>query len=99
MVTLLDDNEDYRPLVNLARRQIGQIEREGVANDEAAGIIQEKLRQADRALADGNVVTARRIWYSIVGLYGDNANVEPLVARAQSRLAENASPRGGESSP
>lgn len=99
MVTLLNDNEKYRPLVNLARRQIGEIERAGTASDEAAGIIQEKLRQADRAVADGNVVTARRIWYSIVELYGDNANVEPLVARAQSRLAENASPSGGESSP
>lgn len=88
MVTLLGDDDAYRPFVNLARRQIAIIQREGGGVDEAARIIQEKLAEADRQLRSGNVVAARTIWYSVVELYGNNANVEPLVSRAQTRLSQ-----------
>ncbi len=89
MVTLLGDQENYRPFVNLARRQIARIENEGVDSDEATRIVQTKLQEAEREFADGNVVAARQIWYSVVELYGNNANVAPLVARAQERIADS----------
>ncbi len=88
MVTLLSDQPRYRPFVNLARRQIAHIEREGIEQDEAGEIIRSKLEQADRELERGRVVAARRIWYGIVELYGNNDNVAPLVSQAQDRLAE-----------
>lgn len=91
MVTLLGDNPQYRPFVNLARREISRIENAGGGPDEAAQLLNAKLRRADELFAEGNVVAAKRIWYSVVDLYDDNANVAPLVSRAQDRLAENAS--------
>lgn len=89
METLLGDDPQYRPFVNLARRQIATIEGQGTKEDEAARIIQTKLDQAEQQMIAGNVVSARQIWYSIVELYGNNDNVAPLVARAQQRLAQD----------
>ncbi len=87
MQTLLKDDPQYRPFVNLARRQIARIEFEGVDADEAARIIQAKLDQADELYESGKVIAARQIWYSVVELYENNENVAPLVGKAQDRLA------------
>lgn len=92
METLLGDEPYYRPYVNLARRQIAKIQREGVDADEAAGIIQAKLDQAEKLMAAGKAIAARQIWYSVIELYGNNENVGPLVARAQERLVGNEKP-------
>ncbi len=86
METLLGGDPEYRPYVDLARRQIAKIESSGVEEGEAARIIQEKLAEAERLFESGKVVAARKIWYSMVELYGNNQNVAPLVARAQERL-------------
>ncbi|MGI9471705.1 MAG: serine/threonine protein kinase [Rubripirellula sp.] len=91
METLLGDDAEYRPFVNLARRQIAEIEREGVDEGEAARIIQAKLDEAERLNDTGKVVAAKKIWYSVVELYGNNGNVAPLVGKAQERLTKNAS--------
>lgn len=88
MVILLSDEPRYRPFVNLARRQIAHIERDGIGQDEAGEIIRAKLDEADQELRRGRVVAARRIWYGIVELYGNNDNVAPLVSQAQNQLAE-----------
>ena len=58
-----------------------------VEEGEATRIIQQKLAEAERLFESGKVVAARKIWYSMVELYGNNQNVAPLVARAQQRLA------------
>ncbi|TWU57022.1 Serine/threonine-protein kinase PknL [Rubripirellula tenax] len=89
MQTLLGGDPQYRPFVNLARRQIARIEYEGVDADEASRMIAAKLAEADELMRDGKVVPARKIWYSIVELYGNNDNVAPLVEKAQALLAGN----------
>jgi hypothetical protein len=87
MVTLLGDDPQYRPFVDLALRQIAAIESKGAAMDEAARIITAKLEEADQLNAAGQVIAARKIWYGVVELYGNNDNVAPLVSKAQQRLA------------
>ena len=89
METLLADDDTYKPFVNLARRQIASIEENGVEQGEAARIIQGKLDQADESLQNGNIIAARKIWYSIIDLYGNNGNVAPLVSKAQKLIADN----------
>ncbi|TWU40834.1 serine/threonine protein kinase [Novipirellula artificiosorum] len=91
METLLDD-EKYRPYVNLARQRLAQIETRSMGQDEAATMIGAKLNEAERELRSGNVVAARRIWYSVIELYGNNEKVQPLVVQAQQRLAQSNSP-------
>ncbi len=85
--TLLAGDPQYRAYVNLARRQIASIERSEKDHSEAAIIIQAKLDEADQLMKEGKVVSARKIWYSMIELYENNGNVAPLVARAQDRLA------------
>ncbi len=86
METLLTGDEEYRVYVNLARRQIASIEYSDLEQTEAAAIIQAKLEEADRLSDEGKNVAAKKIWYSVVDLYGGNDNVAPLVSRAQQRL-------------
>ena len=52
-------------------------------------VIQNQLDQADAAFKSGNIVAARKIWYSIVDLYGNNANVASLVSKAQKLIADD----------
>ncbi len=93
METLLADDPKYKPFVNLARRQITKIRSQITASGEAARIVQAKLTEADQLQRQGNFVAARDIWYSIVELYGDNAELAPLVQSAHQRLGSAASDR------
>jgi len=86
METLLGDNPKYKPFVNLARRQIGQIRSRPDAAGEAAQIVQRRLDDADQLAQLGNIIGARDIWYSVIELYGDNTDVGPLVRIARQRL-------------
>ncbi|MCC9642326.1 serine/threonine protein kinase [Rhodopirellula sp. JC740] len=88
MITVLGDEEQYKPLVNLARSRIAKISEADTDQTEAARLISERMKEADRLFLDGRTIAARKIWYSIVELYASNAAVEPLVATAQDRLAE-----------
>ena len=89
LITLLGDNPDYRPFVNLAHRQIGLIESSDTENDEATRILQVKLEQAQELHNAGKTIAAKKIWYSVVELYGKNEKVAPLVAKAQAQLEGN----------
>jgi eukaryotic-like serine/threonine-protein kinase len=86
METLLANQSQYKTYVNLARRQIAKIHAKSSEVGEAARIVQAKMVEADRLFGQGNVVAARNIWYSVVELYGDNADVAPFVQSAQQRL-------------
>lgn len=95
MITLLGDEKgltekelnDYRPLVNLARSKVAAIS-SSTQQSEAARILTAKLDEADLLFAQGSTISAKKIWYSIIELYANNAAVEPLVEIAQDRLAE-----------
>jgi len=87
METLLGDDPKYKPFVNLARRQIGLIRQQSSDAGEASRIVQAKLSEAQTLFDKGNVVAARDIWYSVVELYGSNADVAPWVKLAQQKLS------------
>ncbi len=86
IVTVLAEKPEYRVAVNAARKQIADIEAQGASKTEAAIIVQAKLGEAEQLLRDGQVVEAKKIWYSLVDLYGNNSELAPLVAKAQARL-------------
>lgn len=93
METLLANQPKYKTYVNLARRQISKIRSKPSEVGEAGRIVQGKMREADRMFEQGNVIAARNIWYSVVELYGDNADVSPMVETAQRRLSDPAPTR------
>jgi hypothetical protein len=86
MVTLLDGSEELQPYVNLARREIRRIEAKGVGEGEASRIVRSKLTEADQLMRRNRPFEARQIWDSIIELYANNAELEPLVTIAQNRL-------------
>lgn len=86
LIKLLGDRREYRPYVNLARRQLHAI-KEGETPPDRLALIQERLQQADALAARGELLEAKKIWHSIQALYSGNKELEPLVAQAEERLA------------
>ena len=99
MITLLSGEPEYRPLVNLARNRVATIQAEETEQSEASKILAQRLEEADRLYRQGRTVSARKIWYSIVELYGGNAAVGPQVQTAQDRLAGTSAAIGGSTQP
>lgn len=88
MIRLLKDQEEARPYVELARRRI-----EAIYQDEPKAkpqeLIARKLKEADSLADRGDLVAAKRIWTDIVGAFGENADVKPLVDKARAKLEPN----------
>jgi Protein kinase domain len=89
MVNVLPAEGDDRPFVLLAKRQIAAITQDKSSTAEAReNFVAEKLAEAD-ALADkGKTLEARKIWYGLESLYGNNAELAPLIDKARTRLKE-----------
>jgi hypothetical protein len=90
MLEVLKDKEDYRPFLNLARRQISQIDAE-VGHLDRRKIVDDNLIRAEDLYHEGKVLEARRIWNSIVSLYGSNRELSPQVQHARARLDDKKS--------
>src|SRR6056297_4285 len=86
MVTLFDGEEDQRVFVNLARRQIAEIEAAGIRGGAAERILREQLAEADKLLRAGRVFEAKEIWNSILELYRTNDSVQAQVMIAEECL-------------
>ncbi len=89
MVTVLGDDPEYETAVHAARYRIAELEKQADGVSDAAKIVQARLDEADALLAENQFVEARKIWSSLVELYGDNSELKPLIDQAQQRLTEN----------
>lgn len=89
MLTVLGDSPEYRPFINLAKRQMNQIKHAEIGTEERFKIITRSLNRADRLQNEGRLAEAKRIWQDIVALYGDNKELQPLVERARNRLEQS----------
>lgn len=89
MATILDDVPEHRVYVNLARRQIADIESRGIQNDAAQKLVEKRLAEADDLMRVGKVSDAREIWKSIIELYDGNAAFRAQVQVAAGRLDEH----------
>jgi tetratricopeptide (TPR) repeat protein len=87
IVNLLKEEENERPYVNLAKRQISALMGRASGAEDRAKFIESRLKQADEQYAEGETLEAHKIWNSIVTLYGDNRELRPLVERAQKKLS------------
>lgn len=88
IVTLMEKTESARVFVNLARRQIAAINNSGADHTDRKKLVNDSLERADALNRDGNTLAAREVWQSIVRLYGDNQELQPLVAKAQAQLED-----------
>lgn len=79
--------QENRPFVNLSLRQIAQIE-SGDTEDNRVQIVTEALERAEDLYLNGKTIEADRIWRSVIELYGENRELNPLVDRARASRAE-----------
>lgn len=86
MLEVLKDNEDLRPFRNLARRQIHQIDSLSGGHLDRRKIVDDNLTRAEDLYHEGKVLEARKVWNSIVSLYGSNRELRPQVEHARARL-------------
>jgi hypothetical protein len=84
MIRVLGDARESRPFVNLARRQMAQIDSDG--KPDRLKIVGDAMQRAENLYQEGNVMEARKIWTSIVALYGSNLELKPQVAKARKQL-------------
>jgi hypothetical protein len=89
MITVLGDAPEYENAVNAARYQIEILQQEPVAETDAEKIIRARLREAEQLLSQDRLEESRKIWNSLVELYGENADLKPLIDQARQRLVEN----------
>jgi serine/threonine-protein kinase len=92
MIRVLGDSRESRPFVNLAKRQIAQIDAESDGKPDRLKIVANAMERADKLFNDGNVMEARKVWSSIVSLYEKNRELKPQVRKARARLAEKEDP-------
>ena len=95
IVTVLEDDDEFKTVVNAARYQINLLELEMAGDNDAARIVRQELQEADELLVDGRTDDAKKIWRRLIVLHDDNPGLRPLIDQARERLgvavSENAS--------
>jgi hypothetical protein len=80
-----DVNE--RAYATLAHRGIDRIKAKVDSQQELAELVQRKLDEADKLVADKKQLQARRLLDEIVSIYGEEREVRALVDEARNRIA------------
>jgi len=88
LIQLVSDTGDDRPVVHLARREVERLTSGSERAEDRAQFIESRLARADELFQLGKTVEAHEIWTSIVNLYRDNTELQPLVEKAQLRLTD-----------
>jgi len=86
LVNLFEEDGPERPYVQLARRQIAKLTAESDEEGGRSDFLKARLKKAEDFATKGDTLEARKIWQSIVSLYGNNREVESLVLEAQEKL-------------
>jgi hypothetical protein len=89
IVNLLKPEGDDRPFVLLAKRRIAAITEDKSDSAEAREkFVRQKLAEAETLHEQGKHLQARKVWYGLESLYGNNAELAPLIDQARERLKE-----------
>jgi len=88
MPKVLENNDDNRPFLNLARREAGKIKGTVGSETDRATFIEKKLEEADKLYLDGKKLAARDKWDAIIRLYGNIPEFSVFTDRAQKRIDE-----------
>jgi len=86
IVELLKDVPAEKAFVSLSKRQIELLESKESSAEEVKRFLTQKLDEADKQFQDGDVVSPKKTWESILKLYNGNKEMQPLVQRAQQAL-------------
>lgn len=89
IVSLLKAEGEDRPFVLLSQKRIAAITANSSDSSEAREkFVREKLTEANKLHEQGNRLAARKVWYGLESLYGNNAELAPLIDEARAKLKE-----------
>lgn len=87
IVAVVPPEGEDRPFVLLAKRQATAILEDKSESSEAREkFIKDKLAEAAKLTEEGKRLEARKIWYGLESLYGNNAELAPLINEARTQL-------------
>ena len=99
MQTILQNDKEAGPIRSLAKWRADAIREEIGGKFDRATFINGKLDEADKLLASGKSFEARKLWESIVELYGSNPEFSKQVSTAEQKLKSLEQGRGSGRSP
>ncbi|MEM9354280.1 MAG: serine/threonine-protein kinase [Planctomycetota bacterium] len=82
------DDPEARPYVELAREQIEKIRSSAPGEGDLAEFVQTQLDRAARLYQSGQLLEARKLLDSLIMLYGEYGEVEPLIQQARELLRQ-----------
>ncbi len=85
MQTLLKNDEDSRPYLNLARHRTQLIKKGMDPKATRISFLESQLKKADEEFLSGEKISAHDKWQSIIKLYADDPLCESIVNRAKAR--------------
>lgn len=88
IMTLMDNDPESKYAVLLAKLRIERLEEQAANPDDLETKLNDKLSEAETAVKDNKPNDARKIWESIIRLYGDNTSLKTVVDKAKQRLEE-----------
>ena len=88
IITLMDDDPESKYSILLAKLRIERLEKQAANPDDLETKLSDKLSEAEAAIKNNKPNEARKIWESIIHLYGDNTNLKAIVEKAKKRLEE-----------
>jgi hypothetical protein len=75
---------------------MAEIESSSAGKPDRIKIVADAMQRAEELYKAGNVVEARKMWNSIISLYGNNKELIPQVRKARARLKDKEDPEGEE---
>lgn len=86
IVELLKSNSADRPFINLAKRQIAQIQQSPAGAQDRRQLVETAMAEAEELYRAGKAVEAQVKWQSVVNLYGGNRELAVQVELARRKL-------------
>jgi hypothetical protein len=87
IVAVVPPEGEDRPFVLLAKQRVAAITEDKSESAEAREkFIKDKLAEAAELEEQGKRLEARKIWYGLESLYGNNAELAPLIDEAREKL-------------
>lgn len=89
LVALTENNDDEQPVYELAQQMLEEIREQKQSQANRLRWLETSLKRAENHLESNQIEQARRIWRSIVALYGNDPAARKPVSRARRLLKEN----------
>ncbi len=86
LVTLIENDPKHRKLYQLSRKLLEELRSEQVTNPQRDSILTSAMERAGNLAGEGKITQARKIWESVLELYGDDPGAEELVDRSRNEL-------------